>query len=196
MQIGASGHLNGLLWLDHADVKVVNEVMEDVDLNSSGLWDEFCAPLKKFIRRRVPSEQDTEDILQEVFARIFGSISSLKDGNKLDAWVYQIARNAIADYYQSDDVLSPSRELTSCLRPIINSLPEKYKQAILLTEFQNLTQRELSERLGLSLSGAKSRVRRARSLLKKTLLGCCRLEFDRLGNIIDYTHKTNSCKFC
>ncbi len=214
MQIGASGHLNGLLWLDHADVKVVNEVMEDVDLNSSGLWDEFCAPLKKFIRRRVPSEQDTEDILQEVFARIFGSISSLKDGNKLDAWVYQIARNAIADYYrrqkkttdsvellegmdtESDDVLSPSRELTSCLRPIINSLPEKYKQAILLTEFQNLTQRELSERLGLSLSGAKSRVRRARSLLKKTLLGCCRLEFDRLGNIIDYTHKTNSCKFC
>ena len=188
--------------------------MASVDVNFATLWEEFSMPLKRFIRKRIPNEQDTEDTLQEVFAKIHGKIGSLEDDNKIHAWVYQIARNAIVDYYrkknkpmesvelmedlatESDDALSSSREIMSCLGPIINHLPEKYKQAILLTEFQNLTQKELSERLGLSLSGAKSRVQRARSVFKKTLLGCCHLEFDRLGNIIDYTHKTKSCKFC
>ncbi len=97
---------------------------------------------------------------------------------------------------EPDDDLSSNEEIVSCLKAMINHLPEKYKQAIILTEFQNLTQKELSERMGLSLSGAKSRVQRARSMLKETLLGCCHLEFDRLGNIIDYTHKTKDCKFC
>ena len=79
---------------------------------------------------------------------------------------------------------------------MINSLPEKYKQALILTEFQNLTQKELAERMGLSVSGAKSRVQRARIKLKELLLGCCSLEFDHYGNVIDYEHKCSDCKFC
>jgi len=51
-------------------------------------------------------------------------------------------------------------------------------------------------RMGLSLSGAKSRVQRSREKLKQLLLGCCHLEFDRWGNVVDYKHKSNECKFC
>jgi len=185
-----------------------------LDVKFTTIWEEFNLPLKNFIRKRIQHEQDIEDILQEVFSKIYNNMDSLKDSTKIHAWVYQITRNSIIDYYRKEnrpmelselinylinepeDDLSINEEIVSCLKVMINHLPEKYKQAIIYTEFQNLTQKELSEKMGLSLSGAKSRVQRARSMLKETLLGCCQLEFDRLGNIIDYKHKTRNCKFC
>ena len=72
---------------------------------------------------------------------------------------------------------------------MVESLPDDYRQALLLTEYEGLTQRELAERLGLSVSGAKSRVQRAREKLKEMLLDCCHFEFDRLGRVIDYQPK-------
>ena len=87
-------------------------------------------------------------------------------------------------------------EVVACLKPMIDDLPEKYRQAIVLTEYENLTQKEMSQKLGLSLSGAKSRVQRAREKLKGTLLACCHFEFDRLGNILDYQVKDQTCRYC
>lgn len=140
----------------------------------------------------------------------------LKESDKIHAWVYTIARNAIIDFYRAQrfeknnselsedipdesedlDVPTTSEEMAQCLKVMVKYLPEKYKEAIILTEFQNLTQKELSERLGLSVPGAKSRVQRARIKLKEMLLGCCHLEFDHQGNVIDYENKNNGCKFC
>lgn len=183
-----------------------------ISINS--IWDELSVPLKNFIRKRIPNEQETEDILQEVFFKIYSKIDGLQDGTKIHAWIYKMTRNAIVDYYrkkekaieltgltedligETEEGLSANREIAMCLHAMVDQLPEKYKQAIKLTEYQNLTQKEMGERLGLSLSGAKSRVQRGRAILKETLLGCCHLEFDRLGNIIDYKHKTKNCKFC
>ncbi len=73
------------------------------------------------------------------------------------------------------------------LKPMIDDLPDKYREALWLTEFEGLTQVELAERLGISVSGAKSRVQRGRSLLRHDLLDCCQFEFDRRGGIIGYT---------
>ncbi len=185
-----------------------------MDTYIESIWKEFSKPLKSFIQRRVNNEQDVDDILQNVFYKIHSSMSSLKNTEKIHSWVYRIARNAIADFYRAqryekgiielrEDILSETDyestandEIAQCLKAMINDLPENYKQAILLTEFQHLTQRELGERMGLSVSGAKSRVQRARAKLKEMLMGCCQLEFDRLGNVIDYEHKSNDCKFC
>ena len=185
-----------------------------MDICLESIWAEFSTPLKNFIKKRVKNEQDVDDILQNVFFKIHHSISNLKEADKIHAWVYSITRHALADFYRtrklesditefpediisdSEDKLTANDEIAQCLIPMIKHLPEKYKQAILLTEFQNLTQKELSERMGLSVSGAKSRVQRAWLKLKEMLLGCCHLEFDRRGNIIDYQHKCSDCKFC
>lgn len=77
-------------------------------------------------------------------------------------------------------------ELATCLSSLLNQLPDDYRAALVLTAVEGLKQRDLAARLGLSLSGAKSRVQRARSKLKKLLFACCDVEFDRRGNVLAY----------
>lgn len=177
------------------------------------IWEEFGLPLKNFIRKRIPNDQDVDDVLQEVFLKILKNADSLRDDHKIHAWVYKITRNAIVDYYrtkesvelaelpdnlanESEEDATLNAEIASCLKVMLDDLPEKYKEAILLTEFENLTQKELSKKTGLSLSAAKSRVQRGRKKLKGMLLGCCHLEFDRTGNVIEYKHRSSECKYC
>jgi len=178
------------------------------------IWEEFNKPLYKFIKKRVANEQDVYDILQEIFIKIHNNMGSLRNDNKIHVWIYKITRNTIIDYYRknnknyvnvelheniescTEEELSPNSEIASCLKAMVENLPEIYKQAILMTEFQNMTQKELSEKMGISISGAKSRVQRGRKMLKEMLFGCCHLEIDCRGNIIDYKHKKDECKYC
>jgi len=195
-------------------MKLDIEELENLPAIIENVWHETNVPLKNFIKQRVPNEYDAEDILQDIFYKIHNNIASLQDQNKIQPWIYRITRNVIADYYRrrnrtlaltplpDDPVNEPwsdvnaNAEIAYCLKNMISYLPEKYKQAIFLTEYQNLTQKELGAKTGLSLTGAKSRVQRARGKLKEMLLGCCDLEFDRSGDIIDYKHKSSACKFC
>jgi RNA polymerase sigma-70 factor (ECF subfamily) len=179
-------------------------------MTTEEIWEEFHPRIKQFILKRIPDEHNAEDILQEVFLKIHARIDTLRDEEKLQSWMYQIARNVIADYYRqhkatvalSEALLLPDepvvdddvvKDLLPGVRTMVNSLPGEYRQALLLTEYEGLTQRELAERLGLSLSGAKSRVQRAREKLKAMLLDCCHFEFDRLGKIIDYQPRCACC---
>lgn len=81
----------------------------------------------------------------------------------------------------SNDV---EQEIASGLKDMVKSLPEKYAQALLLVEFEGLSQVELAKKLGISISGAKSRVQRGRQKLRDTLMRCCHFEFDKYGTII------------
>jgi RNA polymerase sigma-70 factor (ECF subfamily) len=177
-------------------------------LTTENVWQEFNVGLKQFILKRIPDEQSADDILQEVFLKIHTGIGGLRDREKLPAWVYQIARNAIYDYYREertsvelaevpylpddpyDDVVA---ELAPCIRHMVESLPARYRQALILTEYEGLSQKALSEQLGLSFSGAKSRVQRARQQIKQMLLDCCHFQFDSAGRIIDYQPKCACC---
>ncbi|MGO8950165.1 MAG: RNA polymerase sigma factor SigZ [Ktedonobacterales bacterium] len=168
------------------------------------VWEAFHSPLQQFIRRRVADDDLAEDLLQEVFLKIHQRAGSLKDVRQLEGWIYTITRNIIIDYYRSqrqtvtldwagdlalpenlpdDDIVS---ELLPCVRAMVQNLPAPDRQALVLTEYHGLTQKELAGRLGLSVSGAKSRVQRARERLKQELLDCCHFELDRRGHILDY----------
>src|SRR5574340_786037 len=162
------------------------------------VWAEFNTGLKSFILKQVQDEANAEDILQDVFLKIHMHISGLRDTNKLQSWIYQITRNAIADFYRLrelktdipemayvpgdpfDDVVS---DLLPYVKQLVDDLPYDYRQALILTEYEGFTQREFAERLGISISGAKSRVQRAREKVKQMLLDCCHFQFDRLGRI-------------
>lgn len=181
-----------------------------VEDNIEKIWEALSAQLKQFILKRTFDENSTEDILQEVFIKIHTHIDTLRHRSKIQSWVYQITRNAISDYYrgkravtelpeETPDVSEGSTDrgfieaLTVCVRTMIDNLPDRYRQALTLTEYQGLTQKEMGRRLGLSFSGAKSRVQRAREKLKGMLVSCCHFEFDRTGKIISYQPICNRC---
>ena len=176
------------------------------------VWKDLNTDLKLFIARRVPDNQIAEDILQDVFLKIHSRIDSLKDAARLEGWIYRIVRNAISDYYRNpaarpteelpellvapDDAedTTAARDLIPSVRSFVAQLPKDYREAILLTEYGGLNQRELAEKLGISVSGAKSRVQRAREKLKEMLLDCCHFEFDRLGQIISFQPRCGCCR--
>jgi len=173
------------------------------------VWEDFNTGLKHFILERVPDEPSAVDILQDVFLKIHAHIDTLREEDKLQSWIYQIARNAITDYYRThkatpnlpempyvpedpfDDVVN---ELIPSVQKMVDNLPADYKEALILIEYEGLTQKELAERLGISLSGAKSRVQRAREKLKVMLLSCCHFDLDRRGHIIDYQPRCHNCE--
>ncbi len=70
---------------------------------------------------------------------------------------------------------------------MLQLLPENYKEAILLTELGPLSQKEYAEKLGISYSGAKSRVQRAKHQLHELFKECCTIHADKYGNIMEHT---------
>jgi RNA polymerase sigma-70 factor, ECF subfamily len=129
----------------------------------------------------------------------------------MEKWIYRVTRNLIIDGYRAkrrheelgEDLASPAggpeleddpvARLAFSLRETVDELPEPYREALVLTEYGNLTQAEYARRAGISLSGAKSRVQRARGMLKELLLECCHFELDAMGGIVDYHERCCRC---
>jgi len=184
---------------------------KSMTVNLETIYFKFDADLRRFLHRKISDPTEVDDLLQETYLRIHRHADGLRKHDRLQSWVYQIARNALIDYFRRrhdnvelpetlaitdddiDDDNQAAQELAGSLAQIIQCLPEKYQQALLLTEFEGLKQHELAERLGLSLSGAKSRVQRAREKLKAALLDCCHVELDRLGQVLSYTPNCAAC---
>ncbi len=175
-------------------------------------WREYHTKLDSFIKNRVGDASTAEDILQEVFLRIISKIDTLKDDSKIQSWMYQIARNAIIDHYRAnktveelpESLATPEsefgqearQEVEGWLQTMIKRLPENYREAVTLSEIEALTQQEVAEKQGVSLSGAKSRVQRGRVMIKDMLLACCRFEFDHRGKVMDYDVDGDTCEEC
>jgi RNA polymerase sigma-70 factor (ECF subfamily) len=168
----------------------------------SHLWGEYRTTLYRFILKRVNDPAMAEDIVQDVLIKVYERLNSLKDPEKILSWMYQITRNVIVDYYRkynpTEDIDNTvlikeinieedvEKELAQCLLPMVNQLPTNYRQAIKMAELDGLTQKEIAQKQGLSLSGAKSRVQRGRKLLKEILLECCQVELDHQGKVFNY----------
>src|SRR6266508_3309492 len=115
--------------------------------------------------------------------------------------MYQIARHRIIDHYRSrrqwvdlsenlvaDEVSAEefTQELLPYIREVVASLPEPYHDALIQTDFKGMSQQDLAGRLGITLSGAKSRIQRARQKVKEAMLHCFDFEFDTHGGVMNY----------
>ncbi len=170
-----------------------------------GIWNDLNEALINFINQKVKNRDFSNDISQEVFIKVYSKIHSLKNQNKIIPWIYQITRNEINNHFRKQqfsaeisdlessvsDVENLTAEFSKCILPMIDALPEKYKEAVTLSEIEGVSQKDLAVRLNISYSGAKSRVQRGREKLKDLLLACCAISYDKYGNINEY--KGNSC---
>lgn len=180
------------------------------------IWQEFHQKLRGFILKRVNNPADADDILQEVFVRIYQRLTTLQESDRLQSWIFTITRNAIIDHYRkvkrqpeftSETALETlamdpepdifNQQMAGCLRPLLQQLPEPYREAIQLAELEGMTQAAIAQELGISLSGMKSRVQRGRQKLKEVLQTCCQIEMDATGNVIEYEMKDlPMCRTC
>ena len=192
------------------------------ELLDEGLIKKLRSSIKGFVGNRIRDHALAEDITHDVLLKITTRLDSLDKAERIEAWAFRIARNSIADYFRSakptehfqEDVHSKERmsasetdtfdeeyrlrsEIAAYIRSVVETLPPIHREALLLTEYDGLSQVELANRLGLSVSAAKSRVQRARAVLKAQIERCCRWSTDRYGSVIDVQARTpGDCEGC
>jgi RNA polymerase sigma-70 factor (ECF subfamily) len=180
------------------------------------IWTEMGARLRQFVGRRVNDPHAADDITQEVMLKVQTQLNALPPQDRLPAWMFTIARNAVIDHYRARSLREPVelpvleaahdskeidrqeqvRGLSECLVRVVEHLPEPYRHAMKLADLDGVTQQEIADRAGISLSGAKSRVQRARQQLREMLLDCCHVERDGRGNVITYQPTARSSHYC
>lgn len=188
----------------------LNKLFEKMNNEIESIWQDFNKELKSFVVSKVGNSSDADDVLQNAFIKIMQNIDKVKNAKNMRQYLYGIVRNSTIDFIRSKKDLTTDLEeqiefsidesktlnttiADCCVKPFINKLPDKYKDALLATEFQNVSQKELAERMNLSYSGLKSRVQRGREKLKDLLVECCALKSDNYGNLIEKDSEKCSC---
>jgi len=169
-----------------------------------GAFGELEARLRPYVARRVASAADTDDVIQEIFIRLHRGIGELADSERFGPWVYRVAERAVIDHFRArrrhpfaeaaaleatpaasdepdDDALLG--ELGECVALFVSRLPSPYREAVTLTELEGMTQKDAAEMLGVSVSGMKSRVQRARARIREMFESCCQVTLDPRGRV-------------
>ncbi|HMI63914.1 MAG TPA: sigma-70 family RNA polymerase sigma factor [Puia sp.] len=170
------------------------------------IWSRFGQQLSELICHKTGHQDHCHDILQEVYIKLVKNVDKIEKANNVLPYVVKIANNTIVDYYRAhqgnnstansligersadDPNLSgedPTSKLArSFMLELIEALPPLYRQALVRTELEGISQKQLAEELGISYSGAKSRVQRAKEMVRQSILNCCNYKFDKYGNVI------------
>ena len=180
------------------------------------IWAQFGERLRKFIADRVLDSHVTDELTQELLIKSYQNLNSLQDENRVDVWLFRIAQNVVNDYYrkrkrekvykleeignlaesleQEEPQESIYGELSSCIQPFVDQLPDKYRRTLTAVDLEGISQKELAEQLGVSHSTIKSQTQRARAQLRQLFRQCCDFSIDARGNIFDYDPKSGECE--
>jgi RNA polymerase sigma-70 factor (ECF subfamily) len=144
--------------------------------------------LMSVIFRMIQSSEEAEDIVQETFLRVYQHRDSFDFRHCFSTWLYTIALNLarnellkrkrfkffdIFDMQGKESEIAVEMELPSnlpqALERAMESLPEKYKTAFMLRDVQELPYEEVAQIMNIPLGTVKSRVNRARAILREKL---------------------------
>ncbi|WLD94654.1 sigma-70 family RNA polymerase sigma factor [Alkalihalobacillus sp. AL-G] len=169
---------------------VNNESLEEI---IEQLIDEYGDAIKRLIYTYIKDWSITEDVTQEVFITCYNKYHLFRGESNIKTWVYQIAVNKAKDTlrlrsYRQFNIVERLRDNLHNGEPSIEdqvieedekldfsnkvlSLPVKYREAIILFYYEDLTIREINELTGINQQTIKSRLRRGKSLLRKEIEG-------------------------
>ena len=160
-------------------------------------WEQYESELKAWLTRQLANPAEAEDLLQDLFLKVLQKQQQFCQLTHPRAWLYQVARHALIDHYRlahptvelPEDLgegvveLPPVEQLAQCLPRALAELPEAERTILTLCDLQGMKQDALAQHLGLSVSGAKSRLQRARQRLKVQLETACQIRYDESGQV-------------
>lgn len=167
---------------------------------------ELYTPLFLYVKKRVKSREDAEDLTQEIFYKLAKSDSDKIDNIK--SWVYTIAKNTITDYYRKTSVHTEElenhaiehqhietngvEELGRCIESYVDKLPEEYRDILRLSDLEAISQKEIAERLDMNYVTVRSKIQRGRKKLKEIFSDCCTVIQGSQSSILGY-ERNNGC---
>ena len=151
------------------------------------LYSEFKDRVTCYVRGKVINEQDVQDIVSEVFVKVFEGLSGYDESQaSFSTWIYTITRNTVADYFRSaklfcelpeeicsDDGIEQELINEETLERLANALlklGERERDIVVLRYYSGKTLVDIAKMLGISYSYAKllhsSALKTLRSLLE------------------------------
>jgi len=174
-------------------------------LDFQRVYDELQPRIRRYLARLAgPGEAD--DLSQETFARVSQALAGFRGEAALSTWIYRIATNVAFDRARSPGFqlqartaepaalaalgAAPTieqdiarREMSECVRDYVDQLPADYRTVVVLSELEELPDREIAEVLGISLEAAKIRLHRARARLRQMLEQGCDVSRDERNEL-------------
>lgn len=194
------------------DVAPIPPAQHPLSVHLDASWNDTLDRLRAFVAARVDDPELAADITHDVLVRSIASGALERVDNPV-AWLYRSARNAVIDHYRTrrthqpivDDDRWPdpervtdvpndaTRELSQCLLPMLDQLTPAARDALMRIDVHGQRQHEAAGEAGVSVSGMKSRVQRARRELKAILERCCTIAVDRRGAVAEYRPNHDGC---
>lgn len=143
---------------------------------------EVSSGVERFVRYRLPSQTDADDVLQEVYLSAYRKFQQLKNKDAFKPWIISIARNKCSDYFRakaaqmeisieelSQQELSTGRlgiSVVHTVRETLDRLGDKDKQILYLYFWKELPQTEIAKLLDIPVGTVKSRLHTAKQHFK------------------------------
>jgi len=180
-------------------------------MNIEVIWKEYRTSLKAFLHKNVANPDDVDDLLQEVLIKTYKHLDSVKETHKVKSWLFQVANNAIIDFYRKqgrakeltegdlwykESDTNVHQQLSQCILPFIQALPADEAQMLTEIEIEGMSQKDYAQSHDVKYSTLKSRVQRSRERLNDLFKECCDFSVDQQGGIVDFQRKKKRCNRC
>lgn len=166
--------------------------------------------LLNFLRKQTGDNDLAEDIAQDTMLKLVIARNKNQSLANPEAWLFQVAKNRLSDYYrrekieftiENDGCLPDSTVADSFHEPLLEDMlprimklmPPKYGEALAMSDLDRYPDKEIADKLGISLAAAKMRIRRARKMLHELVNVCYEIEYSKSGRFATCSLK-DSCK--
>jgi len=144
------------------------------------ILNEYKNYLFKMIYSYIQNREDSEDILQEVFLKLYVNLSKIKEPEKLKYYLIKLCRSKIYDFlrkkkrqnllHQKAQQMQSSKSSDSGeVLEKLNFLPKKLRDVLILKDIQNLSYKEISKVLNMKVGTVQTCVFKARNILRRLL---------------------------
>ena len=178
-------------------------------MTTQQVWTLYNEDVKRFIFSKIKDEQVTDDLLQETFIKVHTKLDTLQQQGKIKSWVFTIARYTVLDFFRSNNLTqelsdyniiadeeSNEHNEKDCLQGILKTLSKKYRDPLFLSDIKGIKQREVASQLKLKLPTLKSRIQRARKMIKEGYVKCCDFKINNKGHLVGEIKDKEDCEVC